>query len=103
MEFDLTIGISGHGRRADAEANSVCLLETFEAVCPGADPVVDADLMAEILSVTLSVEAENAELAIEAGRPVFARGAEASGLKPIEVVRIEVKPAGSEAVAPIHA
>ena len=89
MEFWVRLTVSEHGH--DPESGSA-LFEAIESLTPGLDPLLDQNLADGRLSVTLSVEAADADDAIERGRPILTAGLAHAGLSMTRLVGIEVSP-----------
>jgi hypothetical protein len=71
-------------------ANGERLLDAFMDVHPEVGPSVSQDTVAGTLSITFSLDATDANDAIDLGRPIFARGTSASGLPSAQVVGMEI-------------
>ncbi|MFN8161709.1 MAG: hypothetical protein U0R52_11780 [Solirubrobacterales bacterium] len=93
-EFELTIGLAEAGRRAVAEGNAELVITALEADEVELEPVVDADFTSGVLHLTICVGAEDADRALQRGRPLLDAAIGRAGLTGAEVVRIEVRPAG---------
>jgi hypothetical protein len=86
-EYRLHITVAEHGRDpADGER----VLEGFMQTHPEVGPSVSQNSAAGTLSITFSLDAADANEAIDLGRPIFARGGSASGLSPAPVVGMEI-------------
>lgn len=86
MEFQLRFTVSEHGFVPE---NGERFMEAFMSVYPDGGPSVSQNLKDGTLSVTFALEAEDANEAFSRGIEVFNRGAEASGLEPIEILDFE--------------
>jgi len=91
VEYRITVTLAEHGRPGIAEDNAEVLLSAFEKAHPEVGPSVSANFRQETLSVLFSLDAEDANQAFERGRPIFAAGLRASGLRPTPVTRIEIE------------
>ena len=96
VEYRIWVTLAEHGRSGIAEDNAERLLDAFEKVHPEVGPSVGANPSQGTLSVLFSLDATDANEAFERGRPIFAAGLRASGLRPTPVTRIEIEavPAG---------
>jgi hypothetical protein len=93
MEFRVTVRIVGHGSEEDAER----LLEGFLATHPEAGPVVDADVSADVLAVTYSVDADDPAGMVDSASRIFAGGYARSGLPVADLsAEVEVVDAAAE-------
>jgi hypothetical protein len=90
-EYRLTVTMAEHGWRPDAEDNGERLLDAFVQVHPEVGPVVAGDMRVGTLDVTFSLDAADAEEALDLGRKIYAEGLLASGLRPTPVVGIHVE------------
>jgi len=90
-EFRITVAMAEHGRPTVAEDNSERFLTAFEATHPTAGPAVGSNLVTGALEATFTVDAEDVDAALDAGRALHMDAVTASGLEPTEVVRIEVE------------
>lgn len=75
---------------SDSEDYAEQFLEGFVATYPEAGPVVSQNLIEGTMTVVFSVEAKDHEEAWERGRPIFAAGGAASGLKPAQIVEMTI-------------
>jgi hypothetical protein len=87
MGLRVRVTISKHGTDPD---NGERFLEGFLATHPEANPVVSQNTADGTLTVSFSVEAEDAFAAGPIGGQIFVDGANASGLPPSEVLDLTV-------------
>lgn len=87
MELRVRVTIAGHGADLD---NGERFLEGFLATHPESTPVVSQDTAEGTLTVSFSVEAEDAFAAGPVGGQIFAEGANASGLPVSEILDVSV-------------
>ncbi len=87
MLYRLRMTLEGY---SDSEDYAEQFLEGFVATHPEAGPVVSQNLIEGTMTVVFSVEAKDHEEAWDLGRPIFAEGGAASGLKPTQIVEITV-------------
>lgn len=86
-EHRIHITVSEHGY--DLE-NGERFLKGFTETHPEVGPSVSQNTADGTLSVTLSLDAEDANEAFELSRPIFVDGAYASGLDVTQIVGVEV-------------
>lgn len=85
-EHDIQITVSEHG--FDPE-NGVRLTQSFMELYPDAGPAVSQNVRTGTLSVTFTVDADNAQSAFEAGAILFARSMMAAKLDPTQILSVE--------------
>jgi hypothetical protein len=90
MEYRITITLAEHG----SIENSERVLDAFLATSPDSGPVVEIDTEVDTLSVTYSVEADDAENLTRVASEIFARGMSRSDLPPTELLDVEVEDVG---------
>jgi len=88
QEYRITVDMRDRGA---VVANAEILSDAFLEVHPETGLVASADLERRTLSITFSLDAENADAALDRGKAVFADGAGASGLDRAEVVGLHVE------------
>ncbi len=87
-DFRLNITISEYG---GDPGNGEIFMAAFDRTHPEVGPVVSQNLRTGELTITFSLDAEDANDAFERGRPIFTEGAEATGLDPSEVIDVHVE------------
>ncbi len=87
VRFRLRVTLGGFGRD---EAAAERLLDAFAEAYPEAGPVISQDTEADTLAVVFSIEATNMDDAWDRGRPIFLRGARASGLEAPDAIEVNV-------------
>ena len=91
--FRLTITVSQHGH--DPE-NGERFLEGFMQTAAETGPVVSQNTRTGTLSVTFSFDASDIEEAARRGVEIFGAGANASGLRPTDLLDINASAATAE-------
>jgi hypothetical protein len=87
-EYRITLTMDRYGTD---EAAAEALLDGMLEKCPEVGPVVSQDVNADTISVTLSLHADGPERAVELALVALQNGGSASGLKPPELLRVEIE------------
>ena len=87
-EYRLTVTVADHGH--DLE-NGERFLDGFMEAHPEVGPSVSQNTETGTLSVTFSVDAEDPDAAYEQSKTIFPEGANASGLPPTHIVKVELE------------
>ena len=95
-EIRLTVTVADHGY--DLE-NGERFLDGFMQAHPEVGPSVSQNTQNGTLRVTFSLEAEDVNAALESSRRIFMEGAEATGLAPSEVLRVEAERVSDDELA----
>ena len=78
MEHRVTLTITEHGRRPES---GDAALTAFQQLHPDLGPVVSQDPALGTMSITIALDADDAHAALDAAKPVFVDGLNASGLE----------------------
>lgn len=87
-DFRLNITVTEYG--FDPE-NGERFLEAFQRTHPEVGPVVSQNLATGELTITFSLQADDANDAFDRGRPIFTEGANATGLSETAVTDVHVE------------
>jgi hypothetical protein len=85
-EHRIHITVADHGHDLD---NGERFLAGFSKTHPEVGPSVSQNIAEGTLSVTFSLDAADADQALEFGRPIFVAGGDASGLTPTNIISVE--------------
>jgi len=97
MEHRITVTMSELGLD---EVNAERLLEAFVRCDPNIGAVMSQNLREGTLAVTFSVDAADAQDAIDVARNIFFDGFKASGLEPTRIVGLEATAVSASAGVP---